>query len=511
MPDSSGGNPWRVAFDNGHEAIVIVQDEVFRVANAAAERVSGYPVDRLVGRRFLEIVHPEDQARATESYRRRLAGDLSEQSFLFRMFHADGSLRWIEAHSVPIEWEGRPALLGFFADVSVREADSAQLAQHSRMMERIAELSPQFIFVYDYERGRDVYINRSVPAALGFDAAQEAALAPYPFSRLCHPEDLTAVLDRDTRWAGVPDGGVDTFEFRLRAADGSWRCFRSLSTPFRRDAEGRVVQMLGISEDITDQRRAEADLRRSERLAQLAVVTSGLAHDFGNLLTPILGRAELLLAQLPSDSELRVHAAAIRSAAGRAAELLDDLLASAGHRTVELRTVDLGELTREIVDLLRPTLPAGVALELALTPGLPPIAGDAGQLRQVLLNLLTNALDAIGGRVADIGQRGLVRVATARRRLDAATLATFAPALHLTGDEAIELSVRDNGVGMDEATRARLAEPFFTTKPRGRGLGLASAFGILRAHGAALAIDSAPDQGATFRVLFPLAASRPPG
>lgn len=508
MPSSTRSDPWRVAFENGHEAIAIAQDGRFRLVNPAAARLFGRSCEALQDLSVLDIVHPLDREAVDAAYQQRVYGEAVEHSVRFRLATADGSTRWVEGHAVPTTWEDRPALLGFLADVTARQEAALRQTEHSRMLERIAQLSPQFIFIYDYEAGRDVYINRSVPAALGYDEQQQAQLAPYPFARLCHPDDLAMMGDRDTRWAGAADGTVDTFEFRLRAADGSWRSFRSLTTPFRRDAAGRVTQMLGISEDITERRRTEANLRRNERLAQLAVVTSGLAHDFGNLLTPILGRAELLIERLPPDSELRPHAGAIRTAATRAAELLDDLLASAGHRTVEWIAVDLGELAREIVDLLRATLPSGVALELAITPGLPPIAGDPGQLRQVLLNLLTNALDAVGGRAADIGQRGLVRVSAGRRQIDPALRATFDPFTRLPGDEAIELTVRDNGVGMDEETRARLAEPFFTTKPRGRGLGLASVFGILRAHGAALAVDSQPDQGSTFRALFAPAATR---
>ena len=501
--DRAREDAFRVAFESGHEAIVILQDGVFKAVNPAAARLAGPGLAELVGQSVLDVVHPEERALVEERYQRRLAGDATERSLTTRVVRRDGSELWLEVHSSPATWEGRPAVIAFIAEVTDREVERRRAAERDRMLERIAELTPHFVFIYDYDLGRDAFINRSVPAALGYGAEQEAAMQPYPFLHLCHPDDAPRALERDRRWRDRPDDFVDTVEFRLRDATGAWRWFRSLNTPFRRHPDGRIAQILGIAEDITDQRRNEEALRRSERLDSLAVLAGGLAHDFGNLLTPVLGRAELLLARLPVDSPLRLHADAIRAAAEHAAELVERLQVFSGRRPTEPRPIDLNQIATDVVRLLRPVAPRGARLELELERALPHAVGDPTQIRQVVLNLLTNALDAVAGR------RGRVVVRSRIEQVAAADLAAFELAEGMTAGPAIVLEVEDDGVGMDAETRSRLWEPFFTTKPRGRGLGLPSVVGILRRHGGGMAVTTEPGRGSRFRCYLPVAPADP--
>jgi PAS domain S-box-containing protein len=491
-------DPYRAAFENAPEAILVLQDERLVLLNEAASRISGYSREELMESSFVAFVHPEDVSAVIELYARRLDGDTAERIFVFRILDREQTIRWVEVHSMPTVWAGRPAVLAFLAEVTARELDRAEAERRDRMLERVTEVSPNFIFIYDYELGRDVYINRSVPAALGYSREEEKALLPYPFAKLCHPADLRVALARDERWSEVADGTVDAVEFRLRAASGEWRWFRSLNTPFRRDANGRIVQILGVSEDITDRRRADEALRRSEKLTSLAVLAGGLAHDFGNLLTPVLGRAELLLTHLDEDSPLRSHATAIRTSAELATDLVEQLRIFSGQRPVESRAVDLNRLVSEVVEVLRPVTPRAVAVRFTLDPRLPPALGDPSQLRQVVLNLLTNAFEALGEG------GGRVDVRTRPSHLEASDLADLDLSEGVAPGPAVVLEVEDDGCGMDADTRARLWEPFFTTKPRGRGLGLPSVLGILRRHGAGLEVDTRPNRGTRFSVFLPV-------
>lgn len=488
--------PYRVAFDNSHEAIVIAQDGLLKVANAAARRMTGYSLEEMVALPFLDIVHPEDLEQTIDRYQRRLEGDDSERSMVLRIRRTDGSWFWAEAHSMPVDWGGRPAVLVFLADVSDREEARREAAEKSRLVERIAELAPYFLFIYDYELGRDVYINRSVPLALGYSEAEAAALGDYPFLALCHPDDLARSLARDERWRGVANGVADVVEFRIRHRNGEWRWFRSHNLPFQRDADGRVTRILGMSEDVTEKKRSEQLLRQNERLESLGLLAGGVAHDFANLLTPIVGHVELLLARLPEDSPLRERARAIETAAARATELVDQLLVYAGRGEIVRRLVDLNALVEEAVRLLdrRGETPA---IELSLEPGLPAVSGDASQLRQVVMNLLANARDALAGRP------GGIRLATRRVELGPGELGGLVLAEELRPGPATLLEIADDGIGMDAETLARLWEPFFTTKPNGRGLGLPSALGILRQHGAGLCAESTPAVGSRFRIYLP--------
>jgi len=495
---------YRVAFDNSLEAIAIAQDGVLKVANPATAKLSGYPLDALIGMPFLQLIAPEDHARALERYQRRLAGDAADRSMTVTGIDREGRRIPLEAHSMPVRWQERPAVLVFLADVTDREAAFAEAAQTGKMLSRIAEIAPYFIFLYDYELGRDVYINRSVPEALGYSPEEAATLGDYPFLHLCHPDDLAHSLERDRRWREVPDGQADAIEFRMRHRNSEWRWFVSHNTPYLRDDRGQVRQILGMSLDITEKKRSEELLRRTERLESLGLLAGGIAHDFSNLLTPILGNTELLLRHLPEEGPLRNRARAIAAAAEGAAELVRQLLVYAGRGEIERRAVDLNGVIEDVVRLLD-SIPSGSLLtRLDLQPGLPDVLGDASQLRQVVMNVLSNAREAL------VHRGGEVRVTTRRIAVDERQLATCVLREGMKPGAAVLLEIVDDGVGMDSDTVARLWEPFFTTKKHGRGLGLPAVLGILRQHRGALAVDSEPGVGTRFRILLPPARTEIP-
>jgi PAS domain S-box-containing protein len=511
-PARTGGTPLeddaatyhRLAFEHSPEAITIAQDGRLRLVNRRAEELTGRTRAELLETEFADLVHPDDRAELLSRYRRRLAGETPLPEVAFRVVGADGTLHWLEAHSFPTEWNGRPALLSFFVEVTERERQRRAAAELEPLLERIAELSPYFIFIYDYDLARDVYINRSVPRSLGYSDAEAEAMGVHPFVRLCHPDDYAQAIDRDARWRHVPDGGVDTVEFRMRNHAGEWRWFRSINTPFQRAADGRIRQILGVSIDVSEQKRSEEALRRSEKLEGIGLLAGGLAHDFGNLLTPILGHAELLLRKLPEDSPLRARVETIRIAADRAGDLVHQLLVVSGRGAMEPRPVDLGDLIAESAALLEPVLPSEVSLRTEIASALPPVAGDPSQLRQVILNLVANARDALAGRGGTIVVRALAV------DVDEAQASVLQLRERVELGPAVLLEVEDDGPGMDAATRARLLEPFFTTKPQGRGLGLASVVGIVRRHRGGLEVDSNPGRGTIFRILLPLATRSAP-
>ncbi len=494
---------FRVAFENAHEALVIVQDSLVRLANPAASRLSAYAPEDLVGMPFLELLHPDDRAIAAERYADRLAGNVQERTLALRLVRQDGEILWVEVRSLPVDWRGRPAVLSFVGDVTDREQARQDAAEMGRLLERIAEVLPHFLFIYDYDLERDVYLNRSVPLALGYSAAEAAAFEPYPFLHLCHPDDLPAALDRDQRWQGVAEGATRVVEFRLRHRNGEWRTFRSHNTPFQRDAAGRIRQILGVARDVTDEKRAEDLLRRTERFESLGLLAGGIAHDFSNLLTPILGNVELLLARLPEGSPLAERALAIEGAVERASELARQLHVFAGRGEIERRPVDLNLLVEEVVHLQGALATTQVPTRLDLAAGLPPVTGDSSQLRQVILHLLTNARDAL------IDRPGQVELVTRRIDLDVSTLGTLVLAEGVEPGPAVLLEVSDEGAGMGDDTLSRIWEPFYSTKGRGRGLGLSAAFGILRAHRAGLGVESHIGQGSRFSIYFPV--PRPAG
>jgi PAS domain S-box-containing protein len=248
-----------------------------------------------------------------------------------------------------------------------------------------------------------------------------------------------------------------------------------------------------------ERRALEQQVQRAQRLDSLGVLAGGIAHDFNNLLTGILGNAEYLRDRLSDRDDLEA-ARAIATAAQRAAGLTRQMLAYAGQRDLGRREpVDVGDLVRELRTLLDATLSKKAELELVIEPG-SVVLGDRATLGQVLMNLLTNASDALG---ADPGRISVharpVREVDAR--WDVAQGATVGPG------SWVLVEVADTGAGMDEATRGRVFEPFFSTKEKGHGLGLAAVLGIVAAHGGAVLVESEPSKGSCFSVLLPASDS----
>lgn len=296
-------------------------------------------------------------------------------------------------------------------------------------------------------------------------------------------------------------GPADGASGLIRKSDGSCRWYRWTARRIT-TADGQTeFQAVGI--DLTERRQAESDraaierkMQDAQRLEALGVLAGGVAHDFNNLLAGVLGHAELAIGELPDGHPARDHLTTVLSGIAQAGGLTRQLLAYSGKGRFLLRSLNLNELIVQTTDLLRVTLPKKVQLDLALTENLPFITGDDGQLRQVLMNLIINAGEAIGDKP------GTVTVTTTGHDLemDAVSGGVYSPS---APGRFIELIVSDTGCGMDEATRAKLFDPFFSTKFAGRGLGLSAVLGIIRGHGGGIRVDSEPGVGTRFTVLLP--------
>jgi signal transduction histidine kinase len=316
---------------------------------------------------------------------------------------------------------------------------------------------------------------------------------------IVHPDDRARVM---AALSAVQEAGAAiTSDHRFLRPDGGtgWSHMNAL---VERDAAGVAVRMWGTCQDVTEQKRQadarralEDQLREARRLESIGVLAGGIAHEFNNLLTTILGHADLAEAEVPRASAARAHLEPIRRAGQRAAELCRQMLAYAGKGRLVVGRVDLSGAARDAAAGLGPDAP----LDLDLAADLPPVRGDAEQLRQMVGNLLTNAAEAVAGT------GGRIRLATFWDRLDARAVARLRHTPGLPPEEYVALEVRDEGPGMDEATMARAFEPFFSTKFPGRGLGLPVVLGVVRGHGSGLHVESEPGRGTTVRVYLPVA------
>jgi signal transduction histidine kinase/CheY-like chemotaxis protein len=278
----------------------------------------------------------------------------------------------------------------------------------------------------------------------------------------------------------------------------------ALATENARLYEAGVEHAAALARQAEDARRADAErlelerrLLHAQKLESMGILAGGIAHDFNNLLQAMLGTLDVALPELAQGSAARDAVEQAVHAARRAADLTRQLLAYSGKGRFVVRPVDVTALVRENAHLLRASVPHTCAIDLRLADDVPAVVGDVAQLQQVVMNLITNAADAIGAAP------GLITLTTALRPGGAGALAGSRIIDATPADAYVSLEVADTGCGMDADTLARIFDPFFSTKGAGRGLGMSALLGIVRGHGGALFVDSAPGRGTTVRVLLP--------
>jgi len=281
-------------------------------------------------------------------------------------------------------------------------------------------------------------------------------------------------------------GKLINYEDELQLPAGP-RHFHTNLIPVR-NGDGRIHRIVGCCIDITDLKRAQAEALARHKLESLGVLAAGIAHDFNNLLGSILVDAELALMDLDVDATAAEEIQRIRSVALRASEIVRELMIYARQETARFEPLDLSSMVDEMLHLLRFSITKHAVIKTDLAKNLPAIQANAAQIRQVLMNLITNASEAIAER------HGVIHVTTGVATLPAG--------------EYVRLVVSDTGSGMTKETQARIFEPFFTTKFAGRGMGMAVVEGIVRSHGGAIHLESMPGQGTSVQIFFP-ASSQP--
>jgi PAS domain S-box-containing protein len=363
-----------------------------------------------------------------------------------------------------------------------------------REMSNLMETIPDIIWVVDLA-GSLVLWNRKLEAVVGLPVG---TLRGRSLADLFSSSDRTFAAEALRE--GVGHGRFD-FEGSLVAAGGtSISCH--WTGAWLRDEEGAVTGLIGVGRDITDRKQAEEALRQREdevrqlqKMEAVGRLAGGVAHDFNNLLMVIKGRAEILLRDLPEGDRARAAVAAIEQAADRATMLTRQLLTFGRKHILQRKVLELNTIVSETAGMLRRLITEAIALEIRLSEDIGRVRGDLTQLQQVIMNLALNARDAMP-------RGGCLTISTAGVDLDE----TFARRHEgVSPGPYVALEVRDTGIGMDDAVRSRMFEPFFSTKApgKGTGLGLSTVFGIVKQHDGWISVDSAPGRGTAFKVYLP--------
>ncbi len=407
-----------------------------------------------------------------------------------------------------VEEEIRGLNLNLEERVQMRtEMLAREMAEHKQAREALQESEEKYrlllenmsdvVFSVD-TTGRFTYISPVIEQIAGF--RPEEVIGQH-FSFFIDPKDQqTMMADVAKLFSGE---NMPAREFRAIDRNGEVHYVRT-SGKLVVDG-GRVTGLSGIMIDVTERHRIEEERRRldgqlqhTQKLESLGVLAGGIAHDFNNILTGILGNADLAIMKIEEDSPVWENLKDIQKGAYNAAELCRQMLAYSGKGRFELTSIDLCDTVKEITQLLEVSISKKIAIRFEFPDQMPFIRGDAAQVRQIIMNLVINASEAIGD------ETGAIMIAAGSSHMSRADLKGTYLDDNLPEGEYAYLDVTDTGAGMDRETIARIFEPFFTTKFTGRGLGLAAVLGIVRGHRGAIRITSEPGKGTSFRVFFPV-------
>ena len=444
--------------------------------------------------RAFNVIHSDDVrwvAESTSESARLLEAWQGE----FRVNHPVKGLIWVEGRFIPErEPDGSVLWRGFLTDITTRKRAEEALHLSEERFREIAENIREVFWLTDPAKGTIMYVSPGYEAIWGRSTAS-LYVSPRQWMEAIHPDDRERVVTASITQQRT--GEYDE-EYRIIRPDGSERWIRDRAFPVR-DATGRVIRIAGVAEDITERHQLESELRQAQKMESVGLLAGGVAHDFNNALTVIMGATETLAESMPPDVEQGAMLDEIRKATERAASLTRQLLAFSRKDVVEPRVIDFNALVTETERMLRRLLGEDIELSATLTPGVAFVRVDPGQWDQVLMNLAVNARDAM---------TGCGRLAIATREMSIDEHSDWGSRGVKPG-RYVELTVSDTGSGITPEILPRIFEPFFTTKGigHGTGLGLAVVYGIVRQNGGGIEVSSTIGVGTTFTILIPTVAT----
>ncbi|MCB2187847.1 MAG: PAS domain S-box protein [Deltaproteobacteria bacterium] len=509
---------FRRIVETSHDGVWEIDENLRTVfVNDRMAEMLGVTPGEMLGREVDEFVHPEEREDTRERLHTRRQG--VREGYERRLLAPDGREIWTLVSAAP-KFAPDGAFRGSFAiysDITARKTTELAIRDSRMRLAQVIEFLPDATFVID-TAGKVLMWNRAMEELTGIPAADILGQGDYayalPFYGARRPVLIDLVLRPDQEFAGryrsFSDQGGHLFSetflesFRGRSRVHLWNtASRLLGT------QGEVIGAIESIRDISDWReleeersKMEAQLRQAQKMEAIGTLAGGIAHDFNNILGAILGYAELAQSQVSPEEKVFTHLAHVLAAAERARRLVRQILTFSRKVEQDLRPLNLNEAVRQAVQILVPTLPKMIRLELQLAGEPWLVNADLGQMQQVLLNLASNASDAMpeGGRV--VVETRNVEVSEGEA----------APAPDMNPGRYLLLAVTDFGQGMDAATRDQIFNPFFTTKEvgRGTGLGLSTVYGIVKSHGGHISCQSEPGRGTTFLLYLPAAGAGTP-
>ncbi|MGD9124978.1 MAG: PAS domain S-box protein, partial [Desulfarculaceae bacterium] len=469
-------------------SITTVEEGRFLEVNDTFSSITGYNRQEALGRTSFELrfwLDPErDRQRVMEEFRRQ--GYF--RNLEVKMRYKDGKVHDMLWSADAIDYEEQPCLINVLTDITEIKRAERALAESEERMRAILEASPNPVVVYD-TKGRTTFLNPAFTKVFGWEAV-ELLGKQVPFIPESEQESTQLRIEEM-----MTSGKSTTLESKRLTKQGDLLDV-FISASCIRNTQEEIIGSVVILTDITQRKNLEAQLRQAQKMEAIGTLAGGIAHDFNNILSAVVGYAELALEDaqegLPTPEDLKQ----IISAAQRAKDLTRQILTFSRKAETELRPLNLNQEVEHAAKLLKRTIPRMIEIDLSLTEDLATIRADVNQIEQILMNLGTNAKDAMpdGGRLKI--QTENINI-TGNKRCSACGTAFY-------GD-FVRLRVSDTGYGMEQQILEHIFEPFFTTKKvgEGTGLGLSTVFGIMKSHHGHIICNSAPGKGTTFDLYLP--------
>jgi PAS domain S-box-containing protein len=482
-------------------------DGCYLAVNRRFTELHGRPREDFIGRSDFDLFAPDLAARVRKTDAQVMAG--AEQLETEESFQLADGTHVNLIHKFPLI-DANSAVHGVCAiatDITERKLAEAEVRESRRQLESLLGQLPGMAFRFSNDGSlTPVYVSRGAAGLTGH-TARDFLEKQISLEELVHPDDRKRV--RAAIAAAVRKRRSFEVEYRLidRVGREKWVLERGQGI---HDETGALLFIEGLAIDITQRKDAESEkllverrLLEGQKLESIGVLAGGIAHDFNNLLTGIIGNANLASLDLPPGSKISNNLRQIEIASQRAAELCQQMLAYAGKGRFIVQPVELGALVKSTVPLLQASISKRAKLRFDLYPDLPTVLSDPTQMRQIVMNLVINASEALADRDGEIA------ITTNLVRPDSDWFDGAALAPPDTNLEFVRLEVRDTGSGMSAETITKIFEPFFTTKFTGRGLGLAAVLGIIRSHRGGLIVRSVLGKGSIFALFLPAGTSRP--
>lgn len=460
-------------------------EETYRQFGFTREEFSGRVEDAI------DRIHAKDRERVGAAIHKVLTGQAEEYSAKYRIVRPDGSICWIDAHGVMVR-NGSAHMIGIGVDITDLMQTEQSLREGEEKYRKLFENATYGVFLARPD-GTLLDVNRAMVKMLGYSSKEEL------LARNLDREIYENAADRQRIIANTrPEKRVEGAEVNWVRKDGKSFPVRLSGAAFY--PEDGEIHFEVVVEDVTERRRLEEQYRQSQKLEAVGLLAGGISHDFNNLLGVILGNADLLAQKLPLSPEHH-YLEAIKKAGCSAAQLIRQLLAFSRKQVLFPTILDVNAVVSDVGKILHRLIGEDVRIVTDLDRGIGAVRADRGQIEQILMNLATNARDAMPNG-------GTFTIRTGNSDLGPDDVMRYP---YVVPGPYVQLAITDTGVGMSEEVRTRAFEPFFTTKEKGRGtgLGLATVYGIVKQSGGYIWVSSKPGEGTTFSIYFPRLAEKP--